>query len=310
MIAHKVFAGLGEILWDVLPTGKKLGGAPANFAYHAKMLMQDDATSYVVSNVGDDAHGREIREKLRFLHLNTDHLHVDATRPTGTVNVTFDTDGVAQYDFKQDVAWDAIPSLCHNFANTVDAVCFGTLAQRSPKTRDAIKHFLKITKPGCLKIYDVNLRQDYYSLEIVNNSLKIANVLKINDEELPVIGQMLGLKGSQESMLSAIVQGYGMRVAILTRGDRGSILMTPKATSEHAGHPTKLVDAIGAGDSFTASVAVGLLQGMELEAINDAANRVASFVCTQHGATPHLPEELRRLFTSVNVEGARSRSYA
>ncbi|MET0155542.1 MAG: PfkB family carbohydrate kinase [Rickettsiales bacterium] len=299
-MTHKVFAGIGEILWDVLPTGKQLGGAPSNFAYHAKTLMQDESLAYVVSRVGDDDHGREMLARLKFLRVNVDHVGVDPERVTGTATVRFDAEGAAQYDFGENVAWDAIPALCRSFAGTVDAVCFGTLAQRSLQSREAIMRFLRETKPDCLRIFDVNLRQRYYSRDLTENSLRTANVVKINDEELPKVARMLDMpKEGDVAALNALVERYDLRLGILTRGARGSVLTDGRRVSVHAGHKAALADAIGAGDSFTAAVAVGTLLGMDLDAVNDAANRVAAYVCTQRGATPPLPEGLRRLFTEA-----------
>jgi len=268
--------GLGEILWDMLPTGKQLGGAPANFAYHAQAL---GAKGVVVSCIGDD----EL------------YIAVDKAHRTGTVTVKLDENGVPDFTIHENVAWDFIPldSALLELAGRADAVCFGALCQRSDVSRDTVRRFLKETKPDCLRIFDINIRQSYYSKDIVGAMLETSNVLKLNDDELPLVAELLDIKGSESEILAELVARYELRLVVLTKGAEGSRLYGPDGDSECKGiPPEKIADTVGAGDAFTAAVAVGLLKGDGLEQINAHANRVASFVCSQNGATPKLPDDL------------------
>jgi fructokinase len=286
--------GLGEVLWDLLPAGPQLGGAPANFAYHAAALGGEGA---VASCVGTDERGREILQRLDALGLDRTAVALDAEHPTGTVTVELDGDGRPQYTIHENVAWDFIPqseALWH-LSVRADAVCFGTLAQRGPTSRQTIGHFLEQTLAGCLRIFDINLRQSYYGREILESSLKHADVVKLNDEELPVVAGLLNLPGKDEQTLAELLIRYPLRLAVLTRGASGSVLMSPRQTSRLAGERLKVVDTVGAGDAFTAAVAMGLLEGADLDALHRRAARLAAYVCTQNGATPQVPGELRRL---------------
>ncbi|MFH1009355.1 MAG: carbohydrate kinase [Candidatus Latescibacterota bacterium] len=293
MIAHKddlLLVGLGEILWDQLPSGKKLGGAPANFAYHAHALGGIGA---VVSCIGDDPLGRELLAKLDALDLKRDHVIVDKLYPTGTVSVQVDPSGHPSYTIHEPVAWDFIRESLQllELAARADAVCFGSLAQRSEVSRRTIQSILRATRSSCLRIFDVNLRQSFYSREVISTSLELAHILKINDEELPVVADMLSLSGDESPILEALAIRYNLGIIALTRGDRGSLLYSTGRISEHKGHPAQVADTVGAGDSFTAALALGVLRGDDLDQINDHANRLASFVCSQVGATPALPGE-------------------
>ena len=284
--------GLGEILWDLLPDGKQLGGAPANFAYHAKAL---GARGVVVSCVGDDDLGREIIDRLRELGLGTEHIAVDQRHPTGTVSVALDAAGKPRYTIHENVAWDFIPSspALMKLAARTGAVCYGSLCQRSELSRETVRTFLQATRPDCLRVFDINLRQSFYSREIADTMLSLSNVLKLNDEELPVVAELLSIKGTEADILWTLTGRYRLRLIALTRGASGSLLWTPNASSTHAGiRPPRIVDTVGAGDAFTAALTVGLLRGDPLDQINDHANRIASYVCAQPGATPPLPESL------------------
>jgi len=284
--------GLGEILWDMLPTGKQLGGAPANFAYHAQAL---GSKGIVVSCIGDDELGKEILSQLGGLGLDCGYIAVDKAHRTGTVTVKLDAKGVPDFTIHENVAWDFIPldAGLLELAARADAVCFGALCQRSDVSRDTVRRFLKETKPDCLRIFDINIRQSYYSKDIVGAMLDTSNILKLNDDELPLVAELLDIKGSESEILAELVARYRLRLVVLTKGAEGSRLYGPDGDSVCEGiPPEKIADTVGAGDAFTAAVAVGLLKSDGLEQINAHANRVASFVCSQNGATPKLPDEL------------------
>lgn len=283
--------GLGEILWDVLPDARLLGGAPANFAYHVNAL---GGTGLPVSRVGDDELGREALSQLVANGLNIDAVSVDPDHPTGTVDARVDADGVATYTFPDDVAWDfiSVDDAALALAAKADAICFGTLAQRSPVSRQAIHAFLRAA-PGALKVYDINLRQDFYTPEIIAESLNLADVLKINDDELAVAIEMFALPGGEESALRALMDAHSLKLAVLTRGGEGSLVVSPDGVAELGGQPTEVVDTIGAGDSFTAALVVAYLNSLSLDEINAFATRVAAYVCGQAGAMPAMPDEFR-----------------
>ena len=294
MNSDKTFTivGLGEILWDMLPAGKQLGGAPANFAYHSHAL---GAKGVVVSCIGDDELGREILDQLDGLDLDSQYIAMDKAHRTGTVTVKLDANGVPDFTIHENVAWDFIPLEAGllELAARADAVCFGSLCQRLDVSRDTVRRFLKETKPDCLGIFDINIRQSYYSKDIVHKMLETSNVLKLNEDELPLVAELLDIKGSETEVLAELVARYELRLVVLTKGAEGSRLYGKDGDSVCEGiAPEKIADTIGAGDAFTAAVAVGLLNGNGLEQINAHANRVASFVCSQNGATPKLPDEL------------------
>ena len=287
--------GLGEVLWDLLPGGRQLGGAPANFTYHASALGAD---ARLISRVGQDALGREALDRLEKLGVPTDCLEVDRTLPTGTVGVEVAADGQPQFQIHEHVAWDALSGeLAGRLAvAAADAVCFGTLAQRREPSRSTIISLVAAAPPHALRILDVNLRQNYFSSRLINESVAFADVLKLNETELPQLAALFDLTGDERSQIRQLAERNLLRVVAYTRGGRGSLLFSEGRWSEHPGFPTKVVDTIGAGDSFTAALALGLLAGWDLDRINENANRVAAHVCTCAGATPPLPEHLRTLF--------------
>jgi fructokinase len=287
-----VVAGLGEILWDLLPGGRQLGGAPANFAYHAKAQGAD---AWVVSRVGDDELGREIVARVDGLALHRDCLTVDTEHPTGTVSVELDGAGVPKYAIHENVAWDFIEATAEllNLAGGADAVCYGTLGQRGRVSRAAIRAFLGATRADCLRVFDINLRQRFFDREILDWTLRKSTVVKLNDEELPVVAATLGIETDQaDKFADALRRSYGVKVVALTRGGRGSVLYAAGRWSEHAGFRVDVVDTVGAGDAFTAVLAMGLLRGEDLDAIGERANRVAAYVCTQKGAMPEMPSTM------------------
>ena len=290
-----VIIGLGEVLWDLLPAGKQLGGAPANFAYHAHAL---GAEALVVSRVGNDAQGREILARLSGLCLRTDGITTDPSAPTGTVSVTLDAQGHPSYIIHENAAWDFLEagqSVLREAAQA-DAICFGTLGQRNPVARAAIREVLKATPPTALRIFDINLRQQFWSRELIVESLELAEVLKLNDEELPIVARLLELKGEECDLLRQLASAYELRAIALTKGAKGSTLLADGEIISRPGSMLTVADTVGAGDSYTASLALGLLAGHAPEQIIRFAHRVADHVCTQPGATPPMPEPLRRHF--------------
>ena len=286
---------MGEALWDVLPEGKKIGGAPANFAYH---VSQFGLPSRVVSAVGNDPLGREIVENFTSKGLN--HLIEEVPYPTGTVQVEIDPAGVPQYDIKENVAWDNIPytARLEALARQTRAVCFGSLAQRNVVSRDTINRFLDAMPQTAdsLVVFDVNLRQGFYTKEILCNSMKRCNILKINDEELVTVSRMFGYPGIDLQDKCWILLGkYNLRMLILTCGINGSYVFTPGNVSFQPTPKVEVADTVGAGDSFTAAFIASLLKGKSVTEAHALAVRTSAFVCTRKGAMPELPPDLRSL---------------
>jgi fructokinase len=283
--------GIGEILWDLLPSGKQLGGAPANFAFHARGL---GAQSRVISRVGRDPLGAEILQRLGALGLPIADIQVDPSAPTGTVSVELFAGGQPCFTIHEDVAWDrlAVEATALAAVAGADAVCFGTLAQRREPARGTIQELLAAVRPGALRILDINLRQHYYSRDIIETSLRLANVVKCNDSELPVLAEMLGLGGSARGQMEQLARRHALRLVCLTRGAQGSLLYAGGQWAGDPGEPVVVKDTVGAGDAFTAALAVGMLAGKPLDAISRRANQVARYVCSCEGATPPLPDFL------------------
>ncbi len=279
--------GIGELLWDVFPEGRKLGGAPANFAYHCKAFGVE---SYPVSCVGDDDPGRDILQALATHYIDVSFIAIDSEHPTGTVSVEVDENGKPDYVIHENVAWDHIPLTEEmvTLAKRTDAVCFGSLAQRSKTSRRTIQEFLLATRSDCVKIYDVNLRQDFYSRDLIEEMLDLSTVLKLNDEELPVVADLLGFSGREKGLLEKIALRYSLDLVALTKGHAGSCLYQKGRYSEHKGYDTNVVDSVGAGDSFTAVLTMGLLSNFDLDKISDLANKTAAYVCSQPGAMPEM----------------------
>ena len=292
---QNVIVGLGEILWDMLPSGKALGGAPANFAYHAQEL---GGSSVVVSCVGNDELGREIISSLENLDMTSELLSVDKVHPTGVVSVTINKEMKPSYHIQEEVAWDYIPDtpLLRQLASKSDAVCFGTVAQRLHLSRMTIQTFLRLMEHDSIRVFDINLRQNFYSYEVIKTSLDMANVLKLNVNELSVVKKILRLKGNEKKILNELSRKYSLRLIALTKGIEGSILYSEGKISKHEGYRVEMGDTVGAGDAFVAALVTGLLRGYELDDLNNKANRVASYICSKHGATPSLTNEIRKLF--------------
>lgn len=286
--------GIGEVLWDFLPGGRQLGGAPTNFACQASAL---GAEACLVSRVGRDELGCEALRQLEKLGVATGCIEVDPSLPTGTVSVEVAGDGQPHYQIHQNVAWDAVNGKAAGRAVALaDAVCFGSLAQRSPTTRATIQSLVASAPREALRIFDVNLRQNFFNRRLIEESLALANVLKVNDSELPCLAEMFGLAGDEREQIAQLASRDQLRCVACTRGGRGSLLFLEGRWGEHPGLQTKVVDTVGAGDSFTAAMTLGLLAGWDLERVNENANRVAAYVCSCAGATPALPEKLRALF--------------
>lgn len=290
---NSIIVGMGEALWDVLPEGKKIGGAPANFAYHVSQFGFD---SRVVSAVGNDELGDEILEIFREKQLK--HQLERVNYPTGTVQVTLDNGGVPCYDIKEGVAWDNIPFTddLKRLALSTRAVCFGSLAQRDEVSRATINRFLD-TMPdmeGQLKIFDINLRQNFYTKEILRESFWKCNVLKINDEELIIISRMFGYPGIDlQDKCWILLAKYNLKMLILTCGTNGSYVFTPGTVSFQETPKVPVADTVGAGDSFTAAFCSSVLKGKSIPEAHRLAVEVSAYVCTQSGAMPVLPEALR-----------------
>ena len=284
--------GMGEALWDVLPEGKKIGGAPANFAYH---VSQFGLPGHVVSAVGKDALGKEIIENFTSKGLN---FHIaEVPYPTGTVQVELDQVGVPQYDIKENVAWDNIPFTpeLKEIASRTKAVCFGSLAQRNIVSRQTIAHFLDAMPKSAdsLVVFDVNLRQGFYNKEILCDSMDRCNILKINDEELITVSRMFGYPGIDLQDKCWILLGkYNLKMLILTCGINGSYVFTPGKVSFQPTPKVEVADTVGAGASFTAAFIASILKGASVEEAHAKAVRTSAFVCTRNGAMPILPAEI------------------
>ena len=281
-MSKKVIVGIGEILWDMLPSGKALGGAPANFAYHATRLGEE---GWAVSAIGPDALGCEIMDIVEAKRLRS--LISVTDKPTGTVQVELDARGVPTYTIMEDVAWDNIPFTpeMEALARRADAVCFGSLVQRMA-SRESVLRFLRATRPGALKVFDINLRQHYYSPEVLEESLQLADILKINDEEIRIVADMFGLGDDDVAASRALIDRYALRLVILTKGADGSEVITADEVIPQPAREAQVVDTVGAGDSFTAAFVVAYLQGKSLAEAQRLASDTAAYVCSRKGAMP------------------------
>ena len=294
--------GVGEVLWDLLLTGPQLGGAPANFAYHAHAL---GARAKVITRVGNDDYGREIVRRFREMGLPDSTVQTDDTLPTGTVKVELSGNGLANFTIQENVAWDCIAATLDAIAvaRAADAICFGSLAQRCQQSRGTILTLVAAARGDALRVFDINLRQNFYSRPVIEESLGLANVLKLNDGELPILAEMFGVAGSTEQQIERLARQFSLSLIALTRGANGSLLYQKNEDgirwSDCSSRPVHVVDTVGAGDSFTAALVLGLLRKMDLDEINDIANDVARFVCSQAGATPALPIEFAKRFSTT-----------
>ncbi len=282
--------GIGEVLWDIFPEGKKLGGAPANFAYHMAQLGLD---SVVVSAIGDDQLGHEIIENFESKNII---YHLEKTGyPTGTVNVEVDKQGIPQYIITENVAWDNIQytSDLKKLAHSTSCVSFGSLSQRSEVTRNTLLCFLDDMEKDTYRIFDINLRQHFYSKEVLDESFSRCNVLKLNEEELVVISEIYHVEGNIKERCRKLLSLYGWKLIILTCGGEGSWLFTTEKNLFRETPKVDVVDTVGAGDSFTASLFAAVLKGYSLDEAHRIATDIAAYVCTQSGAMPILPNSLK-----------------
>lgn len=291
---NNTVVGLGEILWDVFPDRKVLGGAPANFAYH---VSQFGYNGYAVSAVGNDLLGKEILDSLAQKDLN--YLIESTDFQTGTVKVTLNSKGVPQYEICENVAWDNIPFTprTENLAKNTTTVSFGSLAQRNEVSKATIQKFLKLMPEKSLKIFDINLRQHFYSKELIDESLGLANALKINDEEVVVVSKLFGMEGKNEQdVCNVLLEKYNLDLVILTKGTDGSFVFTPKEASFQPTPKVHVADTVGAGDSFTAAFVASYMHGERITDAHQLAMEVSAYVCTQHGAMPKLPDAYLKMF--------------
>jgi fructokinase len=293
--------GIGEVLWDLLPSGPQLGGAPGNFAYHTHAL---GANACVVTRVGDDNFGREILRRFEELGIADGAMQVDDSAPTGTVSVSLSEKGNPNYNIHENVAWDrlAVTPAALKAIREADAICFGSLAQRGEVSRAAIQRLVAAAPAETLRVFDINLRQKYFSREVIEQSLRLANVLKLNDGELPFLASMFDLTGSIQQQIEKLARKFSLRLVALTRGPAGSLLFKGGQWSDCASVPIKIMDTVGAGDSFTAALVLGLLQKLELNKINTLADEVARHVCACAGATPPLPQSICDRFAKPELK--------
>lgn len=291
---NKIIVGLGEILWDVFPERKILGGAPANFAYH---ISQFGFNGYALSAIGNDLLGKEILNSLEEKKLN--YLIETTDFPTGTVQVTLDENGVPQYEICENVAWDNIPftARTENLAKNTAAVCFGSLAQRNKISRETIRQFLKSVPKDCLKIFDINLRQHFYSKKLIEESLELADILKINDDEILIVAELFGWeKLNEKDICIELLKKYDLNIVILTKGAEGSFVYNHKESSFHPTPKVHVADTVGAGDSFTAAFLASYLHNGSIVDAHQLAVEISAYVCTQHGAMPALPDAYLEMF--------------
>lgn len=284
-----VVIGVGEVEWDRLSSGRQPGGAPASVVYHAQRL---GAKAVLASSVGDDPAGHALLDSLSEAGLSVGVIHLDPARSTAEVDVTFDQHGSPSYHYPEIAAWDFLPFRpeCARLAAKADAIIFGTLASRNPHSRECIRKFLESAMPGCLRVFDVNLREGSgYSRKFLEELLEHSEVLKLNEDELPVVTELLNIRGSIKERMEVLMDQFALDAVALTRGARGSVIMTPDQLEVHHGLRVEHVEnTLGASDAFTAVLVMGLLQEWSLSEISDRANRLASYVCTLPGAmTPH-----------------------
>ncbi len=277
-----IVVGIGELLWDMFPTGKRAGGAPANFVYHATQLGMQ---GYAISAVGKDALGTEILRELDGNHIN--YLCEQIDYPTGTVKVEL-KNGQPSYTIIENVAWDHIPlsQKAVELVEKADAVCFGTLALRNEVSRKTIFSLLDKVSSGALRFFDINLRQHYYSKELIEALLKKANIFKINDDEVATVQKMFGIKGSEEEVCKWFLEKYNLRYVVLTAGDKYSVIYSKEGVSRMDTPKVEVADTVGAGDSFSGAFVAGILAGKTMQQAHAQAVKTAAFVCSKTGAWP------------------------
>lgn len=288
---HPKIFSIGEVLWDLQPKGRTLGGTVANFSYFCRVLGCDVT---LVSRVGEDEDGHELVSAIEERGLGTEHIQYDPHYPTGTVDVEVDADGEPKFTIHKQVAWDFIEPMpvFNEIADSADLIYFGTLAQREKVSQKTIRQTVKEHGESCKVFCDINLRQDFYTAETVKWSLLHSDIVKVNTSELKEIGEIASFYGDLNGVAYALIEKFGLEALALTRGDEGSVIFTDEGASEHPGYPAEVVDSVGAGDAFAAVLGVGLVQEDDIDLINDRANQIAAFVCSRQGATPEVPEKL------------------
>lgn len=287
----RLVVGLGEVLWDMLPEGRKIGGAPVNFAYHAGQFGID---TMAVSAIGNDKLGEDTIAEMNGKHLN--HIFPSVPYPTGSVQVSLDEKGVPAYDIKENVAWDNIPftNEIESVARSCRAVCFGSLAQRNAVSRSTIRKFIESTPSGCIRIFDINLRQNFYTSNVIHDSLELCNILKINDEEIMLVSRMFNYDSSNiENVCRTIMEDFSLEMVILTCGTKGSYIFTKGGVSFMPTPKVNVADTVGAGDSFTGSFCAAILRGLPVAEAHKKAVEVSAYVCTQNGAMPEIPKSMK-----------------
>ncbi len=291
MNTKKQIVAIGEVLWDVFPDGPRFGGAPANFACSALGVGGNKVNVCMVSGIGNDPLGRQALAELQQHQVDVSHVS-QLEQPTGQVLVQLNASGQASYEFAANTAWDNLPWTddLQQVAVCADAVCFGTLGQRSEPSQTTIRRFVAASRQDCLRILDINLRPPFWSEEVILASLPLANILKLNSDELPVLASLLKYQGTELELLRQLQKEYSLQLVALTRGCEGSLLMDASGqSSDLPGVPVEVSDTVGAGDAFTAALTVGLLMRLSLAELHAWASDLAAFVCTQAGATPEIP---------------------
>ncbi|MGA9305741.1 MAG: carbohydrate kinase [Candidatus Sulfotelmatobacter sp.] len=290
MSKRNIIVGLGELLWDLFPAGAQLGGAPANFAYIASLLGDEGIPA---SRLGQDSLGEQAIRRLEELGFSTEFIQQDADHPTGTVKVEVDRTGQPRFEIAESVAWDFLEwtPQWQKLAQQADAVCFGSLAQRSQHSRATIRRFVRASRKSAIRVFDVNLRQNFYSKEVLAESMKLATIVKLNHEELPKVMSLLDLETRGEEASARQLLSHEVKLVCVTRGSGGSLLVSADERREHPGFKVKVADTVGAGDAFTAALVHGYLRGTSLSQINETANRVGAWVASQSGATPSLKRD-------------------
>jgi fructokinase len=296
--------GLGELLWDMFPEGKQLGGAPANFAYMTSLLGDE---GIVVSRVGTDALGRGAGRRLERLGVRASHLQLDRDHPTGTVKVSVDPAGQPTFQIAESVAWDFFEWTpeWRALAQRADAVCFGSLAQRSSRSRATVRAFLRAVRPGTTRVFDVNLRQSFYDADTLSESAKLADIMKVNTDELAIVAKLLRIPFIYDEMRAAnwLRDILGLKLMCITRGAKGSLIVSADETSEHPGYRIHVADTVGAGDAFTAALVYHYLRHASVPTLNEAANRMGAWVSSQIGATPPRDDfHLDKIRSAVAME--------
>ncbi|MEO6948621.1 MAG: carbohydrate kinase [Ginsengibacter sp.] len=291
---HKVVVGFGEVLWDILGKDRLLGGAPANFGYHCKQLGAD---AKIVSSIGNDELGNEIMEHFVQKRLSTEYLQRAQAHQTGTVTVEVNERGVPSYIIHQPVAWDYIEwnETLQSLSATIDAICFGSLSQRNPVTKNTLQKMLLSVSKQCLKVFDINLREPFYTKQILLDSLEMANVVKMNVEEALVVGEMFKWGNDLQKIVQEFFKIFNFELIAITFGEEGSKLFTPDQESFMKVNAVKISDTIGAGDSFTAAVIIGWLNQMPLAQIHELATNLSAYICTKPGAMPTYDKDFSGL---------------